>query len=238
MVDLMRRDFLCAAGALAVAPSIVPTLGLADEPTSPAIARLQDALDQHADRLGHDPMAAIRQIQASIRAAAAEGAFDPWTGPGLAGPSKTKVIDGGAPLRGWKVQVFRIPAGVSHPPHCHENLVSCLVVLQGRLRLREFDRDRAAETGDWTLLTPASHAVISPGDGMVTTEVHRNAHWFGAVDGPVLAVNFKASGYVRPELLRLRNRRYLAPEPASGEKHRAPFLNRADAHQRYAGRMV
>jgi hypothetical protein len=234
MADLVRREVLCAAGALAVSPSFAS----AGAPPSPAIARLQDALDRHADGLGRDPLGSIGRVQASMKAAAAAGAFDPWIGPGLAGDAKAKVIGGGAPLRGWKVQIFGIPAATSHPPHCHENLISCLVVLKGRLRLREFNRDRTAETDDWTLLTPAFDGVISPGEGMVTTEIHRNAHWFGAVDGPAVAVNFKASGYVRAELLRLRNRRYLAPGPAIEGRLRAPFLNGAEAHERYGGRMI
>jgi len=148
------------------------------------------------------------------------------------------MIKGGGRLRKWKLQLFRIADGTSHPPHCHDNLASCLVVLQGRVHAREFDRVRAGENSAATTLVPVFDAELQPGEGLITTEDYRNCHWFGSVGGPALAVNFKASGYMRFELFRFKVRRYVDARAARQPGGRASFLVPEVARQQYGGNIL
>jgi hypothetical protein len=200
-----------------------------------ALAQLQAAISSEVAGLRTRPRETLPLIQQLIRTAGAVGAFDPWTTAGPDAPPKSTMLRGGGRFRKWKLQLFRIADGSSHPPHCHENLASCLVVLQGRIHAREYDRDRATETRDSTVLIPAFEGELGPGEGLVTTEEYRNCHWFGAIGGPALAVNFKASGFVRFELLRRKNRHYADPLAGTGPDTRTPFITSQIAKARYSG---
>ena len=203
-----------------------------------ALTMLEAGINSAAPGLRARPRETLARIQRLIRTAAMAGAFEPWTGAGPGAPPKSTMLHGGGMFRKWKLQLFRIADATSHPPHCHENLASCLVVLNGRVLAREYDRDRAAETHDSTVLIPAFEGELAPGEGLVTTETYRNCHWFGAIGGPALAVNFKASGCVRFELLQSKNRRYADPRSGTGPGVRSPFLTRAVARARYGGNIL
>ena len=231
MTELSRRVILGAAPGLVLCGGAA----LADRP-SEALTALAADLDREAGGLAHDPQGALGRVQARLQAAARMGAFDAWRGRPVAETHKIAVLGGGGLVRSWKVQLFFIPDGHSHPPHCHENLASCMVVADGRIRLREFERLRDRETPDAARLRRVFEGELARGDGMVTAEDYRNAHWFGAVGGSALAVNFKASGHARRELLRLTNRRYLDASAGGEGEFQAPFISRAEAHARFAAR--
>lgn len=233
MTELSRRDAL----VMGTAGLIAPCAALAASPAGAALAPLAHSIEESVPGLKAEPLAAVRRIQAQLIAAADRGAFALWRGATPSTAEKTTLLRGGSPGKNWKVQLFLIPEGISHPPHCHENLASCQLVLEGRLRMREYQRLREYDTEDAVALTPAFDGELGPRQAIATTEDYRNAHWFGAIGGAVLAVNFKASGYVRPELLRLANRRYVDPSAASPGVFRAPFIDRAAAHRRFAQRL-
>lgn len=221
-------------GALAVAAA--PAAALASSGSRVEFAALERAIDDEIGRLAAEPLTTIGRVRSLLARAANEGAFDAWRTPASAGPDKIGLMSGGSLWRKWKVQLFRVPAGASHPPHCHENLASCLVVVDGRLRVREYQRLREHDARDSVMLAPAFDGELGPGEAIVTTEDYRNAHWFGAADAPAVAVNFKAAGHFRPELLRLRNRRYVDPSARRGGTFRAAIIDRATAHERFAAR--
>lgn len=211
---------------------------LACSPTTPAgpLARLSGAIEAELAELPARPVVTLDRIQAHLRAAAAAGVFDAWRARASADSDKVGLLSGGPLGRTWKVQLFLIPAGRSHPPHCHENLASCMVVVDGRLQVREYERLRDRETQTAATLRRVFDGELAPGDAILTAEDHRNAHWFGAVDGPALAVNFKASGHFRRELVRLRNRRYLDASHGGQAPFEAPFMESAEAKARFATR--
>jgi len=234
MPVLSRRDAVITAMATAATPLVA----CAGSSPPPRLAALHRSLEHEAAGLGSDPRATVGRVQALIAQAANDGAFEEWREHRPAGAEKVTLIGGGAPWRKWKVQLFLIPAGSSHPPHCHENLASCLVVVDGRLRVREYQRLREQDASDSVVLARAFDGELGPGEALSTTEDYRNAHWFGAAATPVLAVNFKAVGHVRPELLRFRNRRYVDPSEAKAEVFRAPIIDRASAHERFGRRSL
>lgn len=227
-----RRDVAAAAAAFALP---VPARG---SPRSADFAELAPAIARHVDGLAADPLGSLAGVQAQLRAAAGAGAFDPWLRSVGAEDAKLTLFGEGRAGRRWKVQLFFVPDGRSHPPHCHENLASCLLVVDGRLRLREYERLRDRETDHAAVLEPVFDGELAAGEGMLTSEGHRNAHWFGAVGGPALAVNFKASGHFRRELLRLRNRRYVDASQGGPGVFAAPFLSSSEAKARFAARRL
>ncbi|CAN7440874.1 hypothetical protein LJR225_002920 [Phenylobacterium sp. LjRoot225] len=231
MLAITRRNVvLGAAGGLTPFASVA-TAQVRDGP----LAELAVGLEREIAGLAAAPEEALGGVQALLRSAAGAGAFDRWRRSPPAESHKIEVLRSGGLGRSWKVQLFGIPEGRSHPPHCHENLASCLVVLDGRLRVREYERLRARETEAAALLRGVFDDRLGPGEGMVTAEDYRNAHWFGAVGGRALAVNFKASGHFRRELFRLRNRRYLDPSGGRRGEFWAPFISPAEARARFAG---
>lgn len=234
MSDLSRRAVIAAAGAAAL-----PLPAVARAPDAERLAPLAQAIEADVADLSAAPLAAVARVHERLVAAARAGAFDPWRDRQPAEPEKLSLIGGGDLWRGWKLQLFYVPDGRSHPPHCHENLASCILVLDGRLRVREYQRLRDQDTADAALLAPAFDGALAAGQAILTTETHHNAHWFGAADGPALAVNFKAVGHARRELLRLTNRRYLDPTQAHGPGPiRAPFIGAGEAHERFGRRAL
>jgi hypothetical protein len=92
------------------------------------------------------------------------------------------------------IQLFFLDPSVFHPPHCHHNILSTQLILRGKAHIREFDR--IARVGDDKILMRLRRdAVIGPGDALRASEIDANCHWFGAVDGPVVMLNFNAYGY-------------------------------------------
>jgi len=238
-MPISRRQALAAAAALA-APRMAWAGPSSPKTLTPALAHLADQVDLRAPRLASEPLDAIADIHALLRTAVEDGTFDAWSGVRTAELDKIG-LTGRGPLLGsrWKLQLFFIPAGASHPPHCHETLTSCMVVVDGRLKVREFHRSRVDDGEDAVALRRAGEGEFGPGEGMVTTENHRNAHWFGTLDAPAVALNFKAVGYERHELLRLRTRRYVDPTVSAGAgDFMAPVIGRDEAHHRFGGRLV
>jgi hypothetical protein len=232
MSDFSRRDVVLTAAAAAA----LATPGCTRSSIPPQFAALHRSIEDEVGRLASAPQATVGRVQGLLAQAAQAGAFQEWTDHQPATAEKVTLVSGGQPWRKWKVQLFLIPAGASHPPHCHENLASCLVMVDGRLRVREYRRLREHDARDSVMLARAFDGELGPGQAIATTEDYRNAHWFGATADPVLAVNFKASGYARPELLRMANRRYLDPTGSRAEVFRAPFIDGDLARHRFARR--
>lgn len=92
------------------------------------------------------------------------------------------------------IQLFYIEPGEVHPPHCHHNVVSSQVVLQGHIREREYDRVTRLADGS-ILLRRRSDGRFGVGEGLNSTEVDKNCHWFAAEAEPVIMLNFNIYGY-------------------------------------------
>lgn len=234
MLQPSRRHLIAGAAASLLLPARAFAGTREDEALGALQARLEGAVAGVAD----DPLPALQRVHGELVQAAAAGAFEPWRGRRVDTLEKVGLIGRGSPWRSWKLQLFFIPDGRSHPPHCHENLASCIMVVDGRLRVREYQRDRAQDTAEAAWLQRVVDAELTPGQAILTSEDHHNAHWFGAVGGPVLAANFKASGQFRRELLRLKNRRYLDASRGAASPFRAPFIDGSEARARFSGCMT
>ena len=113
----------------------------------------------------------------------------------------------------WKLQLFYMPKGTEHEPHAHHNLDSFLVVLKGKIWIREFRRETPAASGK-IRISKATDRVAVAYDGMITTEFGNNIHHFGAEEDTV-CLNFNLRGYNKKTFLEDHKgygRRYLSYE--------------------------
>ncbi len=94
----------------------------------------------------------------------------------------------------YTVILYKVNEGQVHPPHHHFNVVSTQIVVEGALRLREFDRVRREDDGT-LVLKLASDRILKPGDWFQASEWKRNVHWFQAIDGSALIFNTNARGF-------------------------------------------
>jgi PCO_ADO len=64
-------------------------------------------------------------------------------------------------------------------PHGHRNMASAHLLLDGKLRVRNFDR--LADEPDHLILKPTVDATIQPGDCSTMSTQRNNIHWFTAL---------------------------------------------------------
>lgn len=132
---------------------------------------------------------------------------------------------------GSDVKVFFVRAGRSDPPHCHFNMVAAHIVLEGRFRVRHFDRVREERGG--VVLRPTHDSVVGPGEVTSISDTRDNAHWFLAeTDGVLLDVQ---QGRLDPSLA-IRRRQMLdidGATPLADGSILAPHLDRYAALRRY-----
>lgn len=191
---------------------------------------------------GTPPLEVVSAVARELKQAMDSGEFDRWLDrpKSLTGNSKRTLVrcDNYLPGRRWKLQIFYIPEGHSHPPHSHDDVASCLVLVRGRLEAREFNRLRRLENGgDTIMLEKASEAVLGPGDTLLTDDEYHNVHWFGAVGGPAVAFNFQVVGCQRGKRPSDELRSYVDPVGGSGsDPFPAGRLGKAEAHAKYATR--
>lgn len=204
----------------------------------------RDVLAVHARHLesGLPPIEVMDALARDLRHALAEGRFDRWIDrPKKAHRNSKRMLarcDNYLPGLRWKLQLFYIPDGHSHPPHRHDGTISCLVVARGALAAREYDRVRALENGGETImLEQVSDLALIPGDSLVTSDDYHNVHWFGAIDGATVAFNFQIVGLHGGCKPSHELRAYVDPTSASGP---GPFparpMSKAEAETRFARR--
>lgn len=184
-----------------------------------------------------DQFGAMEAASDAIRDSLQRGEFDGWIGRRGVGDEKATLIECSdfLPGRSWKLQLFYLPEGHSHPPHSHSDVASCLVAASGTFRAREYDRHHDLEKDErHVLLSLTSDKTLGRGDVLLTTRSANDVHWFGAVGGPATALNFHAFGFARGRKLAEARRVYVDPTsvPRTGV-HKAPKLERKDAKRRF-----
>jgi hypothetical protein len=92
-----------------------------------------------------------------------------------------------------KAVLFYTPRGASNPPHEHHNIVSTKRVLKGSYHVRQYERLRRVEPGLIAIRQVTELPEVTfAGPTVDMTDDQLNVHWFGASQGPVLALNIVA----------------------------------------------
>jgi len=133
---------------------------------------------------------------------------------------------------GADVKIFFLREGRSDPPHVHFNLVAAHIVLEGRFRVRHFDRLSEARGG--FIIQQTHDRVLNVGEVSSISDERNNGHWHHALsDGVLLDVQ---QGRIDPSLP-IRRREMIDPEPEPAASPDASFfarrLSRARALRRY-----
>jgi hypothetical protein len=63
-------------------------------------------------------------------------------------------------------------------PHAHKHMASAHMVIEGKLRIRKYDR--VEDRGDALILRPTADEIAEVGDSAAMTSAKDNVHWFAA----------------------------------------------------------
>jgi hypothetical protein len=119
-------------------------------------------------------------------------------------------------------------------------MASALLVVRGNVEAREYHRIKGLETDDDTvMLEQSSDGILPEGGGLLTSDDHNNVHWFGALGGPAVALNFQVVGLARGKRPSEKLRSYVDPVQAEGAA--GPIASKrisiADAHAKFSDRL-
>lgn len=99
-----------------------------------------------------------------------------------------------------KLQLFAFDDGESHPPHAHNNLLSCQIVLRGRARVTEYNLQQHRSDGRIEIDGETVHTLM-PGDGVFTLARRNNIHWQEGLADDTLLLNINWQGFLSPDEL-------------------------------------
>jgi hypothetical protein len=127
--------------------------------------------------------------------------------------------------------LFTLQRGTAVVPHGHHNMATMHMVLDGRARVRHFDRLESNATH--MLIRPAADVIGGPGEVTSISDEHQNIHWFEALTDRVFMFNIGVY-QVRPGPFGERD--YV--DPGAGEAVgagvlRVPRLDRSAAYAKY-----
>jgi len=134
------------------------------------------------------------------------------------------------PLR-FRPFLFTLKKGAAVVPHGHHNMATMHMVLDGRARVRHFDRIETTSTH--MMIRTAADVVGSPGEVTSISDEHQNIHWFEALSDRVFMFNIGVY-QVRPGPFGERD--YVDPlggTSVGGGMMRAARLDRAAAYAKY-----
>jgi hypothetical protein len=127
--------------------------------------------------------------------------------------------------------LFTLRRGTAVVPHGHHNMATLHMVLQGRARVRHFDKLEAGAAH--MLLRPAGDEEAAPGAVSSISDEFHNVHWFDALSERVFMFNIGVY-QVRPGAFGERD--YVDPlagVPLGDGSIRAPRLGRREAYAKY-----
>jgi hypothetical protein len=131
----------------------------------------------------------------------------------------------------FRPYLFTLEKDVAVVPHGHHNMATMHMVLQGRARVRHFDKLETSATH--MLIRPAGDVHAGAGEVSSVSDEHQNIHWFQALSGRVMMFNIGIY-QLRPGPFGERD--YIDPlggiEEAGGLL-RAPRLTRDAAYAKY-----
>jgi hypothetical protein len=127
--------------------------------------------------------------------------------------------------------LFSLRRGTAVVPHGHHNMATMHMVLDGRARVRHFDKLEVTATH--MLIRQATDAECGPGEVTSISDEHHNIHWFDALSDRVFMFNIGVY-QVRPGAFGERD--YVDPlagESMGGGVLRAARLDRFEAYAKY-----
>ena len=174
----------------------------------------------------------VAALAADIRRADLKPAADPFGHD----PQKRFVAfrdEQGKPVRvAYATALFSFSQASAITPHAHKHMASAHMVLEGRVRIRTFDR--VADGDRAILIRPTRDEVARAGDAAAMTSAKDNVHWFAPRSAHAMTFDVIVDG------LDPGAERYLIQplDPLGGTHHAdgtisAPILTFAESMNRY-----
>ena len=140
--------------------------------------------------------------------------------------------DGAAVRQSYATALFAFSSDSVITPHAHRHMASAHMVIEGRVRIRTFDR--VADEDGAIIIRPARDEIGQAGDAAAMTLAKDNVHWFAPRSGTAMTFDVIVDGLDRgkPDYL-------IQPvDPLGGETRadgtiRAPILSFAESSTRY-----
>jgi len=174
----------------------------------------------------------VAALAADIRRADLKPAGDPFGHD----PQKRFVAfrdERGRPVRvAYATALFSFSQASAITPHAHKHMASAHMVIEGRVRIRTFDR--VADAAGAILIRPTRDEIARAGDAAAMTSVRDNVHWFAPRSAQAMTFDVIVDGLDRG------TERYLIEpvDPLGGTHHAdgtisAPILSFAESMNRY-----
>ncbi|MGD9866799.1 MAG: hypothetical protein AB7U38_02245 [Hyphomicrobiales bacterium] len=164
-----------------------------------ALGRIRQAARETALALPGNPASQETGIRRVIAIAAREiGNGLTVDGRALAGAGRVIRLGKEAVGAGrLKLQLFPLQAGEMHPPHAHDDLLSCQVVLAGRVRMREYSLVRRVDERSIEVAAEPVK-ILERGQGTFTLQYRNNIHWQEGLEPGTVLLNINWQGYLPP----------------------------------------
>ncbi len=142
--------------------------------------------------------------------------------------------DDGAPRSlAYGAAIFAFAPDSVITPHAHRHMASAHMVIEGKVRVRTFDR--VADEAGALLIRPTGDHIAGIGDAAAMTSAKDNVHWFTAQGESAMTFDVIIDGLDAGE-----TRYVIEPvDPLAGERRedgliRAPILSFEESMQRYS----
>lgn len=175
----------------------------------------------------------VAELAAELRSAQTRPAGDPFGHD----PVKRFVSftgDDGAPLRlAYGAALFAFDKDSVITPHAHKHMASAHMVVEGKVRIRTFDR--IADEDGALIIRPTLDEIAGPGHAAAMTTAKDNIHWFASRSAQAMTFDVIIDG------LDAGSERYLIQplDPLGGTPRadgtiRAPLLGFEESMTRYS----
>lgn len=141
--------------------------------------------------------------------------------------------ENGAPIRvAYGAALFSFNKDSVITPHAHKHMASAHMVIEGKVRIRTFDR--VADEDDAILIRPVGDEVAEPGHAAAMTTAKDNIHWFASRSDKAMTFDVIVEGLdPGAERYVIQPLDPLGGEHLADDTIRAPLLSFEDSVKRY-----
>lgn len=174
----------------------------------------------------------VAEVASELRRAQTRSAGDPF-GHDPVKRFVTFLDDSGTPVRvSYGVALFSFEKNSVITPHAHQHMASAHMVIEGRVRVRTFDR--IADEEGTLLVLPTGDELAGPGHAAAMTTDKDNVHWFASRSDRAMTLDVILDG-LDPG----KERYVIQPLDPIGGEHladgtiQAPLLSFEESSRRY-----
>jgi len=145
--------------------------------------------------------------------------------------------DDGVQKLPYGVAVFDFAEKSLIAPHAHKNMASAHMVMEGRMRIRTYNR--LADDDGSVILRPSGDVVADSGHAAAMTPEHDNVHWFVSASQRAMTIDvvIAALDKTLPKPYEIQPIDAMAAEHFEDGTMRVPFISFDESRQKYNSRL-